>query len=202
MLDNSHNNSKAIIFGAMFYQNVFMNSTSTMTSPSSYLTTTTLAININALQNSADNSIAGAYITSQVFVDSQSNAFAITEKSAVIDMGASNNGLPAFQTSMTGLASNSAMLGDFSNDYTVVFTTDCMQYFTGTAASCSGYPTLVQTNFNATGLSAYKAFTNLNVGGYIVNGDVYNIEVCQGTSCRYQNVYAANLIFADDWLYN
>lgn len=94
------------------------------------------------------------------------------------------------------------MLGDFSNEHTVVFTTDCVQYVTGTPGNCSGYPTLVQNNFDTKHLTAYKSFTDLTVGGYTMNGDVYNVEVCQGSSCRFQDVYAANVIFADDWLYN
>jgi hypothetical protein len=75
-------------------------------------------------------------------------------------MGASNNGLPAFQTNITGLASQSAMLGDFSNSKTVVFTNDCRQYLNGGLnSSCADYPTLVDTNFDGSNLTAYKSFT-------------------------------------------
>lgn len=74
-------------------------------------------------------------------------------------MGASNNGLPAFQTNIPGLVSPSAMLGDFSNSKTVVFTNDCRQYLSGFNSSCADYPTLVDTNFDGTNLTAYRSFT-------------------------------------------
>lgn len=93
------------------------------------------------------------------------------------------------------------MLGDFSSSKTVVFTDDCVQFLTGVSASCADSPTLVDTNFDNTNMTPYRTFTDLTVGGYTMNGDVYNLEVCQGTSCRYEDVYAANVIFADDWLF-
>lgn len=67
-LDSNQNNSKAIILGSMFYQNVYMNVSMNQTSPSSTITNLTLAINVNAMVNDPNGGPAtGAYITSQVF---------------------------------------------------------------------------------------------------------------------------------------
>lgn len=77
-LDSNENESKGIILGSMFYQNVYMNVSMNQTTKSSTQTNVTLTINVNAMKNDPNGGPAtGAYITSQVFTQANTTAFPV-----------------------------------------------------------------------------------------------------------------------------
>lgn len=61
----------------MFYQNVYMNVSMNQTSSSSTQTNVTMTINVNAMKNDPNGPATGAYITSQVFTQSNTPAFPV-----------------------------------------------------------------------------------------------------------------------------
>jgi len=163
MLDASQIGNSAIVFGSMFFQNVYLNMTTVQNSFSS-TTTASLSVNVNAMSMTT--------ISNTPLQPWVGPTFNITPTDASPNMTASMNGLPEFTVDIQHLDKGSALFMDFANSNTLVFSKDCIQYVYLPAGPCNQYPTLVIDSYDNQNTD-YQTFSMMQFGGYIVSGKVF-----------------------------
>lgn len=109
--------------------------------------------------------------------------------------------MPTLSASLTGVNTSQTpyWLMDFTTDKTLVFSSTCKGQ---EDALCTQAPIYANASFNGNN-AAVSQFTELQVGGYVASGSVYDEVLCfQGSLCIEIEAYAADLILSDDWLYD
>lgn len=132
MLDESLADSLQIIFGQMFFQ-----SFAYFSQGGSLAQEMTLAVNVNALFST--------YLGQNTYTQSETNPFEIVAYDVPVDTYSTIVGIPTVSASISGISSdtNPYYTIDFSNDYTVVWTSDCQQTISQPTGSCFDAPTYV-----------------------------------------------------------
>lgn len=118
------------------------------------------------------------------------------------------NGLPTFRMNIQGVSATSAYyLMDFTQDHTVLWSTDCNQTVTG-SGSCELAPTLMSLGFNASDNSTgiihrVGTYNNAKLGGYVVSGTRYSTELCLPNSdCKIGIIYSGENVSQNNWRYD
>jgi hypothetical protein len=96
---------------------------------------------------------------------------------------------------------------DFTQDHTVLWSTDCNQTVTG-SGSCELAPTLMSLGFNASDNSTgiihrVGTYNNAKLGGYVVSGTRYSTELCLPNSdCKIGIIYSGENVSQNNWRYD
>jgi hypothetical protein len=196
-LQELYTDSQSIILGGMFFQSFYAQYTQLGVNA----VTVALYVNLNALPNT--------YIGAIDYSEGET-VFNVPIAHLQTDSLTERNGLPTFAATLSGITDSSPYFYlDFGADHSIVWTTDCQTTGIGqyTPGDCSAEPTLMNMGFSGDALPENArdvgTFSQARFGGYIVSGTQYTSELCFGTyNCKFVNVYAANQVSADNWLYD
>jgi hypothetical protein len=145
---------------------------------------TTLSVNPNAEY--------APYLGSQVLTMNPTSIFTIKPVVATV-LTANNYMPPLVETSINAPSSEINFyyfMLDFSNDQTVVWSSDCTQALASYTGACSAEPTYLNQNYtsNATIL---RTFTDQSFGGFVTSGSVQFAEI---NPCLYDSNTCASTI--------
>lgn len=113
---------------------------------------------------------------------------------------------PTLSASVAGVVNNTATYTiDYTSDATLLWAVNCTSALAKNNGSCSESPNLVVPNFNANQSAVWQSsYSNVSIGGYVTNGQIYYTNVCTSTdsACQVMSVYVADTIIANNWNYD